>query len=125
LNTETPELKPKFNAAIRRQEAEYAGCKCSRRGCGEPAYGPTIGKSGDVGDDEDAKAIPRGQGAHIYSSSPDGPRGQGGLNKDKLAGAYNCLHVCPTCHNLIDSATSTYTVDVLVEMKWLRKSLLY
>jgi hypothetical protein len=121
LNTEIPKLKPKFNLGTRRQEAEYAGYRCSRRGCGEPAHGPTIGKSGDSGNDEEAKAIPRGQGAHIYSSSSDGPRGHGFLNKDKLAGANNCLHVCPKCHNLIDSATSTYTVDVLVEMKWLHK----
>ncbi|WP_166216963.1 hypothetical protein [Pseudomonas atagonensis] len=121
MNTEIPKLKPKFNVGTRRQEAEFAGYRCSRRGCGEPAHGPTIGKGGDSGNDDEAKAIPRGQGAHIYSSSPDGPRGHGGLNKDKLAGANNCLHVCPKCHNLIDSATSTYTVDVLVEMKWLHK----
>lgn len=121
LNSETPELKPKFSVSLRRQEAEFAGYRCSRRGCNEPAHGPALGSSKDVTDDEEAKAIPRGQGAHIYSSSPDGPRGQGGLNKDKLAGANNCLHVCPTCHTLIDSATSTYTVDVLVEMKWLHR----
>ncbi|QVI74890.1 hypothetical protein [Pseudomonas syringae] len=121
LNSETPELKPKFSAPLRRQEAEFAGYRCSRRGCNETAHGPALGSRKDVADDEEAKAIPRGQGAHIYSSSPNGPRGQGGLNKDKLAGANNCLHVCPTCHVLIDSATSTYTVDILVEMKWLHK----
>ncbi|MER1082085.1 hypothetical protein AAA607_00060 [Pseudomonas aeruginosa] len=121
MNNETPELKPKFSVPLRRQEAEFAGYRCSLRGCNEPAHGPALGSSKGVTDDEEAKAIPRGQGAHIYSSSPDGPRGQGGLNKDKLAGANNCLHVCPTCHTLIDSATSTYTVDVLVEMKWLHR----
>ncbi len=120
---DTPSLKPKFKASVRQQEAEFAGFRCSFRGCGQPAYGPAQKKIEGQSDDEDAKAVPRGQGAHIFSSSPNGPRGQGGLNEDKLAGANNCLHVCPNCHNLIDSATSDYPVDTLVEMKWLHRTI--
>ena len=61
LNSDTPELKPEFSVSLRRQEAEFAGYRCSRRGCNEPAHGPTLGRGKDVTDDEEAKAIPRGQ----------------------------------------------------------------
>lgn len=123
MTKDAPSLKPKFKPSVRRQEAEFAGFRCSFRGCGQPAYGPAQKNVEGQGDDEDAKAVPRGQGAHIFSSSLNGPRGQGGLNEDKLAGANNCLHVCPNCHNLIDSATSIYPVDTLVEMKWLHRTI--
>lgn len=123
MTKNTPSLKPKFKPPVRRQEAEFAGFRCSFRGCGQPAYGPAQKKVEGQTDDEDANAVPRGQGAHIFSSSPNGPRGQGGLNEDKLAGANNCLHVCPNCHNLIDAATSEYPVDTLVEMKWLHRTI--
>lgn len=121
MTQEAADLKPKFKAPLRRQEAEFAGFRCSRRGCTQLAYGPAPKKVDGKSDDEDSKAFPRGQAAHIFSSSLNGPRGQGGLSEEKLAGANNCLHVCPNCHNLIDSATSIYTVDTLVEMKWLHR----
>lgn len=116
-------LKPKFIPAIRRQEAEFAGNRCSIRGCGQPVYGPLPKKVKGQPYDDEVKTLPRGEGAHIFSSSPSGPRGQGGLGDDKLKGANNCLHVCRNCHNLIDSATSVYSVDTLVEMKWLHRTI--
>lgn len=121
MTQEAADLKPKFKVALRRQEAEFAGFRCSRRGCMQLAYGPAPKKFDGKSDDEDSNAFPRGQAAHIFSSSLNGPRGQGGLSEEKLAGANNCVHVCPNCHNLIDSATSIYTVDILVEMKWLHR----
>lgn len=115
------EFAPKFRIPVRRQEAELAGFMCSRRGCSRPAFGPVSKKTTNLDYDEDSTSFPRGEAAHIFSSSPNGPRGQGGLSQEKLAGLNNCFHACPNCHSLIDSADSTYTVDKLVEMKWLHR----
>lgn len=55
--------------------------------------------------------------AHIYSHSPNGPRGQGGLTEDQLVAPENLLLLCPNHHELVDKPNSEYTAETLQQWK--------
>ena len=55
--------------------------------------------------------------AHIYSHSPNGPRGQGGLTEDQLVAPENLLLLCPNHHVLVDKLDSEYTAETLQQWK--------
>ena len=71
-----------------------AGGRCEFRGCNNLLYQSLVTR----------ERVNVAEKAHIYSFSPDGPRGHGpfarktrGLNK-----VGNLLLVCPGCHKTID-----------------------
>lgn len=57
--------------------------------------------------------------AHIYSFSPDGPRGHDGIDAQEINGAENLILVCHECHQEIDRHRDggRYTPARLKEMK--------
>ncbi|MBN2511872.1 MAG: HNH endonuclease [Sedimentisphaerales bacterium] len=57
--------------------------------------------------------------AHIYSFSPDGPRGNTGISRKKINDIANLLLVCRECHKTIDQDTEgeQYSAALLCELK--------
>ena len=54
---------------------------------------------------------------HIYASSPNGPRGQGGLTEDELKSIDNLILLCPNHHRVVDRQPETYTAELLKQWK--------
>ncbi len=88
-----------------------AGGRCQFRGCNELLYKSPVTQ----------ERVNRAQKAHIYSFSPDGPRGRGpyakktkGLNSTK-----NLLLVCHGCHQTIDrdKLGKKYSAELLLSWK--------
>lgn len=59
------------------------------------------------------------QAAHIWSFSPNGPRGNAGIPAEQLNECSNLMLVCQACHKLIDEDTlgERYCVALLQQMK--------
>lgn len=59
------------------------------------------------------------QKAHIWSFSPDGPRGNEGIDVEHLNDLRNLMLVCHECHKLIDEDKEgkIYSVPLLLKMK--------
>jgi hypothetical protein len=68
--------------------------RCSFPGCDKPTIGP--------GSRSNQTAL-TGKVAHIFSASPGGPRGQGGLTEDQLRSAENAIWLCSDHATLIDT----------------------
>jgi len=69
-----------------------------------------------------------GEECHIIAESPEGPRGDPTIPKDKLNKYDNLMLLCRIHHKIIDDQYKTFTVDCLKEMKslhenWVRESL--
>jgi hypothetical protein len=73
--------------------AGRAGYRCSFPTCNRNTIGP--GK-------EPYEVSCTGIAAHIFSASPGGPRGQGGLTGDELAQPENGIWLCSECANKVD-----------------------
>lgn len=60
-----------------------------------------------------------GQKAHIYSFSSNGPRGNGGISKDKINNINNLMLVCHECHQKLDKSRNEqrYSPALLQWMK--------
>lgn len=58
-----------------------------------------------------------GKIAHIEAASQGGPRFNPEQSNDDRRKENNLMLVCPNCHDEIDLAESTFSVDVLYEMK--------
>lgn len=60
-----------------------------------------------------------GEKGHIYSVSPNGPRGNDGIPPDEINDLSNLLLVCHDCHKLMDDDSDgrTYSTELLKEMK--------
>ncbi len=83
-----------FSSATRDLVADRAGNQCSFPTCNRRTIGPGAGQNEVSGD---------GIGAHIYSASPRGPRGQGGLSREELEQPENCIWLCSTHAKLVDN----------------------
>ena len=59
------------------------------------------------------------EAAHIWSFSPDGPRGNAGIPSELINDASNLMLVCQACHKVIDEDEEgeLYSVSLLQEMK--------
>ena len=82
-----------FSKAVTRIIFERAGSHCSLPTCGQIAMGPS-------GQTQHSANI--GVAAHIFSASPKGPRGQGGLSDKELALPENGIWLCANHARLID-----------------------
>jgi hypothetical protein len=80
-----------------------AGNECAFPGCTTPL----ITESGVV----------LGEVCHICSDKPGGPRYDSTQNDSERQGSINLILFCPTHHTLVDSDDTTYTADLLREMK--------
>jgi len=84
-----------FSPATKRIIAARAGHRCSFPECGVPTSGPGVAP-------DDVVTI--GVAAHIFSASPNGPRGQGGLSAFEIGNAANGIWFCPTHARLVDAS---------------------
>ena len=69
-----------------------------------------------------------GEECHVIAESPEGPRGNPTISKDRLNKYDNLILLCRIHHKIIDDQYHTYTVDYLKEIKalhesWVRESL--
>lgn len=98
-----------FSTATKRIIASRAGHQCSFPECRLPTSGPGISPY-------DVVAI--GVAAHIYSASPNGPRGQGELSNSEIQSAANGIWLCPMHARLVDANDgAAFPADVLRRYK--------
>ena len=88
-----------------------SGGHCQFRGCNELLYKSPVTQ----------ERVNRAQRAHIYSFSPDGPRGRGPYDRNAkgLNSTKNLLLVCHGCHQTIDrdKLGEKYSADLLKQWK--------
>lgn len=94
--------------------SERAGHQCSFPTCNRRTIGPCAAESEVSGD---------GKAAHIYSASPGGPRGQGGLSREELELPQNCIWLCSTHATLLDNNRGTaFPPETLLSYKTLQEA---
>jgi hypothetical protein len=69
-----------------------------------------------------------GDECHLLARSPDGPRGDPAISEKELDDYSNLILLCKVHHKLIDDQPSTYTAEILREIKrkhenWVRVAL--
>lgn len=101
-----------FSSKTKRVLASRVGYRCSNPECNNYTIGP--------GDDPKSVVI-LGEAAHIIGAIQDGkdrlsPKADSSKKPLEIIGLDNGIWLCKNCHKLIDSKTSTYTVEVL--RKW-------
>jgi len=79
--------------------------------CQNPACLATLFK--DIGGD----AIHIAEMAHVISASNTGPRADTRLTPEQRARYENLILLCPTCHEIIDKAETSYPEPLLQEWK--------
>lgn len=82
-----------FSRATRDEAARRVNYRCSLPLCRRPTLGPSAAGG----------SVSTGEAAHIFSASPGGPRGDGGLPREDLASVENALWCCAMHARLIDS----------------------
>ena len=82
--------------------------QCAFPGCTTPLVEPGTGQSGPAVISDIC---------HIYASSSNGPRGQGGLTEDELNSIDNLILLCPNHHRVVDRQPETYTAELLKQWK--------
>ena len=87
-------MRINFSKSVKKRVAERNGFRCSFPGCDSTTIGPSAAPH---------DAISTGVAAHIYSASPEGPRGQATLAAHDLAGIGNALWLCANHARLIDA----------------------
>ncbi len=85
--------RSEFSLATKRSLANAANNQCSYLNCPMRTSGPDLGSGG---------SLRLGKAAHIYSASPCGPRGQGGLSREELKHHQNGIWLCADHATLID-----------------------
>jgi hypothetical protein len=83
-----------FTSAVRVIIAGRAGYRCTFPSCGRLTIGP--GAAAD-------QVASIGVACHIFSASPNGPRGQGGLTADQLKDSENGFWACGDHSKLVDT----------------------
>ncbi len=63
-----------------------------------------------------------GEICHIYSASPTGPRGDGGLPSHRLNSPENLVLFCPTHHTLVDTQPDRHPASLLKQWKATREN---
>src|SRR5690348_1343729 len=86
--------RAEFSSATRILVASRAGFQCSFPTCNRRTSGPGTGKY---------EVSNTGVGAHIYSASPGGSRGQGGLSPQELKQPENCIWLCHEHAKVVDN----------------------
>jgi hypothetical protein len=86
-----------------------AAGRCEFAGCNRPLWKSPVTH----------ETVNIAQRAHIYSFSPDGPRGNQELSDEDLNGFENLLLVCYACHQKIDRDKdgARYSLELLQQMK--------
>lgn len=87
-------MRNDFTKATKKTIASRAGFQCSYLNCPIRTAGPDLSTGG---------SLQAGIAAHIYSASPDGPRGQGGLNRQELMHHQNGIWLCAKHAILVDA----------------------
>lgn len=68
------------------------------------------------------RSVAIGELAHVIAWSPDGPRGaERGLTED-VDRVENFVLLCPTCHTVADDAHEDFSVELLIEWRTSRAS---
>lgn len=102
-----------FTKGTQRLIAERAGYKCSFPNCQLTTSGP--GADG-------AHSSRNGIAAHIYSASPGGPRGRGGLTGEEIAKPDNGIWLCSNHAKLIDeNGGAGFSPETLLSYKALHE----
>ena len=86
-----------------------AAGRCEFAGCNKPLWKSPVTQ----------EQVNIAQAAHIWSFSPDGPRGNKGIPPEQLNECSNLMLACHACHKLIDEDKlgERYSVAVLQRMK--------
>src|SRR5260370_19579023 len=58
-----------------------------------------------------------GEVCHIRARKSDGPRGELGLSAEQIDDYENLILLCQAHHKLVDDHPTTFTVDILKELK--------
>ncbi len=96
-----------FSDAVRKELCTETGGFCANPDC-QLITGPFV----------PGFCKPIGDGAHIVSERPDGPRGQSPLTPNERAMASNGVWLCPNCHRMVDVVRpKDYSIALLQEWK--------
>lgn len=103
-----------FSSKTKRVLAQRVGYRCSNPNCQVVS---TIGP----GDDEKSVVL-LGEAAHIIGAIQSGisPRADSTKKISEIVSLENGIWLCRNCHRLVDSKTSTYTVEEL--RKWKKEA---
>ena len=94
--------------------AARAGYKCSYPSCLGSTIGPGILPE---------EFILTGHACHIFSASPNGPRGRGGLSDEELRSASNCIWLCSNHAKVVDTHRGQqFPPSLLLSYKSLREA---
>lgn len=103
-----------FSEATKRIVAARSAFRCNIPDCGQLTIGP------GTGSEETALT---GVAAHIFSASPGGPRGSGGLNHGELRSTRNAIWLCADHARLIDTNRgASYPPALLLSYKALHEA---
>src|SRR5438270_13316490 len=84
-----------FSHKTKKLLADRAGNRCSFPACQKTTSGPSKKSTNS--------ATRIGQAAHIFSASPNGPRGHGNLNVSELESVQNGIWLCSDHAKLVDN----------------------
>lgn len=103
-----------FSPSTKRIIAQRAGYRCSIPACRALTIGP--GKMPN-------QISNTGTACHIFSASPNGPRGQGGLQNAEIQQATNGIWMCRKHGALVDTNQgNAYPASLLISLKNLHES---
>jgi len=88
--------------------AKRAGQQCSNPGCRQSTSGPHA---------QDSRAVNIGEAAHIRGARPRSARYDPSMTPEQRRDISNGIWLCRTCAKLVDSDSSTYTVELLLAWK--------
>ena len=109
-------MRTEFPQWVKNRVAERSGFRCSFPQCDTTTIGPA---------DAAGNSMSTGVACHIFSAAPTGPRGQGGLTSDELAGINNAIWLCANHARVIDANQGTdYSPECLWKFKTDHESLI-
>lgn len=96
-----------FNETTKREAAEKVAYFCSNPDC----------KRLTIATNDSGEPHRYGEAAHIYAAASGGPRSNKNLSEKELKSESNCIWLCNTCHEIIDSNPNRYSPELLKEWK--------
>lgn len=107
-------MRVNFSLQTKRLVAQRSAYRCNFPECGRVTIGP--GASGK-------EVSCTGVAAHIFSASPGGPRGSGGLSPSKLRAPENAIWLCAEHGRLVDNNRGTkFPPPLLLNYKCLHEA---
>ena len=97
-----------FSEQVKKALALRVGSHCSNPDCRVLTSGPQ---------EDPAKAVNLGVGAHITAASPGGPRFDAELIPEERCSPTNGIWLCQNCAKLIDNDPSRYPIELLRDWK--------